>query len=115
MPLFLEHGGNSNYLEEMADLLEGIHQGHEQNENFVEIMQQLGLIESVTLNITLNDQSQNQLSGFYMLDDEKLQSLDASSLEELSRRGLLLPAYMMVASQSQLWRLIDLRNARLVQ
>lgn len=111
--LFLQQGGNSEYLEGMANMLETIHKGHEQNAAFVEALLERELIEGITLDIRLNDQSRNQLQGMYGLNDEKLQQLDAQALGRLNSAGFLLPAYMMLASQSQLGRLVELRNARL--
>ena len=110
--LFLAQGGNSVFLEGTADMLESIHQGNEQNEAFIALLLKHDLVESVTLDITLNDQSRSQLQGFYTLDDEKLQKLDTQALAELNSEGFLLPAFMMVASQSQLRKLVDKRNAR---
>ena len=112
-PLFLEHGGNSDYLERMADMLEAIHTGHRQNPALVEALSAAELIVPVDVKITLNDGSAHQLSGFHSIDDERLQTLDAPALEALNRAGHLLPAYMMVASQSQLKGLITRKNARL--
>jgi hypothetical protein len=111
--LFLEHGGNSDFLENVANMLEAVHNGHEQNEAFIDMLLKHDLVESLTLEITLDDQSANQLQGFYTLDDEKLQKLDAQALGELNDSGSLLPAYMMVASQSHLRKLVAIRNARL--
>ena len=111
--LFLEHGGNSEYLENIANMLEAIHVGHQRNAELVDALLEHQLIEGVTLNITLGDASQNQLRGMYGIDDAKLQQLGADALGALNRAGCLLPAYMMLASQSQLGRLVDLRNARL--
>ena len=113
VPLFQPHGGNSDFLERTADMLEGIHNGNEQNKVFIEALLKHDLVESVTFDITLDDQSRNQLHGFYTLDDEKLQQLDADALGELNRSGALLPAYMMVASMSHLRDLIAKRNAML--
>ena len=48
------------------------------------------------------------------MDDEKLQVLNEEAVNDLHRRGHLLPAYMMVASQSQLKRLIDLKNKKVL-
>ena len=111
--LFLEHGGNSDFLERTADMLEAIHIGNEQNTAFIDVLLKHDLIESITVDITLDDQSRNQLHGFYTLDDEKLQQLGTQALEELSRGGFLLPAYMMVASMSHLRDLVAKRNERL--
>lgn len=111
--LFLPQGGNSEFLEGIADLLETIHNGHEQNAALVAALLEHELIEGITLEIRLNDQSRNQLQGMYGLNDEKLQQLSAQALGQLNSTGLLLPTYMMLASQSQLGRLVELRNARL--
>ena len=113
VPLFLEHGGNSDFLEQTADMLEAIHQGNEQNEAFIDLLLKYELVESITLDITLDDQSRNQLHGFYTLDDEKLQSLDTQALDEFNRSGFLMPAFMMAASMSHLRDLVAVRNARL--
>jgi hypothetical protein len=111
--LFQEHGGNSDYLESVADMLEAIHSGHEHNDNMMAELLKHDLVESVNLNITLDDGSSNQLQGFYMIDDEKLQQLSDQAILDIHNKGFLLPTYMMVASQSQMRRLVDLRNARL--
>ena len=110
--LFLQQGGNSEYLEAMATMLEAIHQGHAQNAALIDALLELELIEAITLNITLNDQSENQLRGMFALNDERLQKLGGAALGELNRAGFLLPAYMMLASQSQLGRLVEMRNTR---
>lgn len=111
-PLFLEQGGNSPFLESMADMLETIHRGNGENKAFMALLVKLGLVESITLDITLKDQSRNQLQGFYALDDEKLQTLSTAELDELKNSGFLLPAFMMAASQSQLGKLVRLRDAQ---
>jgi len=111
--LFLEHGGNSDFLENIANMLETVHNGQEQNKAFMDMLLKHDLVESVMLEITLDDQTTNQLQGFYTLDDEKLQKLDAQALGDLNASGSLLPAYMMVASQSHLSKLVEMRNARL--
>lgn len=111
--LFLEHGGNSDFLENIANMLETVHNGQEQNKTFMDMLLKHDLVESVMLEITLDDQTTNQLQGFYTLDDEKLQKLDPQALGDLNASGSLLPAYMMVASQSHLSTLVEMRNARL--
>lgn len=109
-PLFLEQGGNSPFLEATADMLETIHKGNEENKAFMAMLLKLDLMEPITLDITLKDQSKNQLQGFYTLDDEKLQTLSNDALIELSSSGFLLPAYMMAASLSQLGKLVRMRD-----
>lgn len=110
-PLFLEFGGNTAYLDRLATMLEGIHQGHTLTPLFVKALNEHDLITAITLKITLKNGQDHALEGFYAIDDEKLQTLNEEAIADLQRRGHLLPAYMMVASQSQLKRLIELKNA----
>ena len=109
-PLFLEFGGNTDYLDRLAVILEGIHEGHTTTPQFVAAMEQHSLITPITLKITLKNGQDHALEGFYAVDDEKLQLLNEDAVTDLHRRGHLLPAYMMMASQSQLKRLINLKN-----
>tara|TARA_E500000178_G_scaffold167261_1_gene166676 strand:+ start:103 stop:819 length:717 start_codon:yes stop_codon:yes gene_type:complete len=111
-PLFLEFGGNTEYLDRLATMLEGIHLGHTSTPQFVDALTQHGLITPITLKITLRNGEDHALEGFYAVDDEKLQVLNEVAVTDLHRRGHLLPAFMMVASQSQLKRLIDLKNQK---
>jgi hypothetical protein len=111
-PLFLEFGGNTEYLDRLATMLEGIHLGHTSTPQFVDALTQHGLITLITLKITLRNGEDHALEGFYAVDDEKLQVLNEVAVTDLHRRGHLLPAFMMIASQSQLKRLIDLKNQK---
>lgn len=111
-PLFLEYGGNSAYLDGVADVLEAIHQGIEQNEKFVRALQVHGLLESFTLDVTLNNGEANQLKGFYTIDEERLRALNSEDLNELHQAGFLEAIYMVLASQSQIRRLLDEKNRR---
>ena len=112
-PLFLEFGGNTAYLDRLAAMLEGIHQGHTLTPLFIEALKQHDLITAISLKITLKNGQDHALEGFYAIDDEKLQTLNEDAIAYLHRRGHLLPAFMMVASQSQLKRLIELKNAKM--
>lgn len=111
--LFQPLGGRTPLLEDIANLLEIIYQGHQQNKAFVSALQEHNLIESVNFDITLNDGSKNQLLGFYAIHEERLQELPGSTLEMFNREGFLMPIFMVLASMSNMRRLIDLRNKRL--
>ncbi|WP_160154689.1 SapC family protein [Microbulbifer sp. ALW1] len=110
--LFLEYGGSSPYLDGVADMLDAIHTGIEQNEKFVRALQVHGLLESFTMDITLDNGESNQLKGFYTIDEERLRALNAEDLNELHRAGFLEAIYMVLASQAQVRRLIDEKNRR---
>ncbi len=111
--LFQPLGGSTPYLEDVANLLELIYQGQEHNKRFAAALEELDLVESVNIDITLKDGSQNQLLGFYTIDEQKLQELPGDKLEGLSRAGMLMPIFMLLASMSNMRRLIEFRNAQL--
>lgn len=111
-PLFEPLGGRTKFLEEMANLLETLYHGAEHNKRFVEALQEYGLIESVTFDISLADGSRNQLLGFYAIDEEKVRGLSDAALGKLNKEGFLMPLFMMLASTMNVRTLVDLRNAR---
>jgi len=111
--LFLEHGGNSPYLDKAADLLEAIHHGVQDGDVFIDYLLKYDLLESVTLDITLNDESKNQMLGFYTINENKLAELDSDSLTVLHKKGYLQAIYMVIASHVNVTTLIHKKNASL--
>ncbi|MFT2092592.1 SapC family protein [Paraglaciecola sp. 2405UD69-4] len=110
--LFVEFGASSPFLVEMADVLETIHHGMEANQGFVESLLKFDLIESFTLDIELNDGSHHNMIGFYTIQEDNLKGLGKDALAELHQDGYLEAAYMMMASQSNIRNLIDMKNKR---
>ena len=111
--LFQPLGGRTPYLEDMADLLEGIYLGLEHGKAFVAALEEHGLIESVTIDIMLKDESTNQLLGFYAINEEKVQDLPGDVLERFNKQGFLAPIFLAMASMSNMRRLIEVKNAEL--
>jgi hypothetical protein len=111
--LFGALGEMTEFLEAQASALEAIYEGHQKNELFVKALLAEDLLESVTLDITLNDGSRNSLLGFYTISEEKIPELSAETLHLFNRNDMLLPLFMALASTSNFQRLIDLKNAKL--
>ena len=111
--VFLEHGGESPYLERINSVLMTIHQGHEISQSFSKLLVGLELIESLAVNIEFDDGSKQGLSGLYTINEEKLRGLNASALEALHKQGHLQSVYMMLASMPNLSRLIARKNQSL--
>ncbi len=111
--LFQPLGGRTPYLEDMADLLEGIYLGLEHGKAFVAALVEHDLIESVTIDIMLKDESRNQLLGFYSINEDKVQELPGDVLESFSKQGFLMPIFMAIASMSNMYRLIEVKNSEL--
>jgi hypothetical protein len=108
--LFLEFGGNSEFMETINSTLLALHQGLQSNAGFVAALLDAGLIEPFTLDIELNDGSHNQLAGFSTINEEKLAALDGTALDSLHRAGYLLAAHLIVASLAKLRELVERKN-----
>lgn len=111
-PVFLPHGGMSPYLENVNSMLLTIHEGMGANAAFIDALEKHGLIEGFSLDITLDDGSQNRLAGFYTINEERLAALDGAAIESLHKAGWLAAIYFQIASLSNFRALIDRKNAR---
>ena len=111
--LFLEHGGSSEFLVSMTKLLETIQFGHELNTEFIDALVEFDLVESVSMAVTLDDQSKHQLLGYYTINEEKLLKLDGDALAKLHSGRHLESIYMILASLSCFRDLIEKKNQQL--
>ena len=111
--LFLEYGGNSDYLEHIANVLEALHHGLQENSAFIEALTNCELLEAVTLDIELNDGSKNQLMGFYTINEDNLNSLSQYKLAKLHSQGYLQAIYMVIASQVHINDLVARKNTQI--
>ena len=105
--LFLEFGGNTPYLDTAADMLETLHHGIIDSKLFINQLIKHELLEPFTLDITLNDQSKNQMVGFYIINEDKLKSLSSDTLTTLHEQGYIQAIYMAIASQSNVRTLMN--------
>ncbi|WP_144207939.1 SapC family protein [Shewanella donghaensis] len=108
--LFLPYGGNSEYLENIANMLELLHQGVDENKMFVEALTAYELLEAVTIDVELNNASKHQLIGFYTINEDVLGQLAAEKVMHLHKEGYLEAIYMIIASQAHIRKLVELRN-----
>jgi hypothetical protein len=108
--LFTDNGENSDFLNYIAAMLETIHHWEQQAQDFYRELHKYDLLESVNFDITLPSGMQSQLIGFYTVNEDKLQSLDGAALENLNKKGFLLPIYMAIASIDNIKKLIALKN-----
>lgn len=113
--LFLPYGGNTPYLEQVAGMLETLHLGLQDGQQFVQQLLDLELLEAFTLDVQLDDGSKHQMIGFYTVNEDKLKLLQADVLASLHQRGYLQAIYMTLASQSNIRTLLKLKNQLLQQ
>lgn len=112
MRLFDEDGRPTPYLERAADQLGALDTGYQEGADFFEALRRHGLLEPLTLEVTLDDGSTNRLVGFHVIDEERLRGLDAAALGELHAAGHLMPIFMALASLSNIAGLVDRKNRR---
>ena len=82
------------------------------NKPFADALLEHDLLESFTLDVELNDGSEHRLSGFYTINEEKLDELGGEALEKLNAEGYLKATYMVIASLSNFRDLIERKTAR---
>jgi len=111
--LFLEFGGNTPYLDTVADMLEAIHHGMVDSKIFINLLTEYELLEPFTLEVELNDKTQNQMVGFYIISEDKVSELSGEKLAILHSKGYLQAIYMAIASQSNIRGLLNRKNAQL--
>jgi hypothetical protein len=105
--VFLEHGGTTQYLERTNSMLLTIHQGLAATQPFVAALLEHNLLESFVFDIQLADGSQNRLTGFYTIHEERLRALSGAALERLNTAGYLQAIFMIIASMSNFRALIE--------
>ena len=109
-PVFLEHGGNSEYLEQVNSILKVLYEGMAGAKPFLDLLTELDLIESFVLDVQLDDGSEHRLAGFYTINEDALRELDGEKLEMLNRKGYLEAVYMAIASMSNISNLLEIKN-----
>lgn len=112
-PVFLPQGGNSPYLDHVAGVLRGIRDGVEGGRPMFAAFAALGLIQPLKLELQLDDSHRVALDGLHALDRERLAALDATALHRLHHAGYLEGAYLVLASQHNLRRLMAEKQRRL--
>ena len=109
-PLFLEHGGNTEFLEQVNSILQTLARGFDRNQAFHDMLIGMDLLESFVLDVELNDGSDHRMSGFYTINEPSLRSLTGDDLVVLNNNGFLEPIYMAIASMSNLPDLVERKN-----
>jgi hypothetical protein len=109
-PVFLEHGGSTEYLEQVTAILKVIHEGFQRSKSFADMLVGMDLVESFVLDVELDSGATHRLSGFYTIKEETLAKLPGEDLAVLNNNGYLEAVYMIIASQSNIPDLVAKKN-----
>lgn len=112
MRVFDEGGNPTPYFETILEKLGALDAGYRESGDFFAALERHELLEPLILEITLDNGSTNRLVGFHVIDEDKLQALDAAALGELHGEGHLMPIFMALASLANLGGLIARKNRR---
>ncbi|MBU0913565.1 MAG: SapC family protein [Gammaproteobacteria bacterium] len=113
--LFLSQGGNSPYLEHISARLQTIHQGTVVAPLFYKALEQLELVEPVTIEFSLHNSEKIRLLGNYCINEQRLATLPADALAKLQQSGFLALIYAMVFSMGNIRHLIERKNNHMRQ
>ena len=109
-PLFLPHGGNSPYLEQVTEALHRVHEGLQVAPAMFAAFAEMNLIRPVAVDVEIGDGTRYNLPNLHSIDAEALRGLGGQELERLHRSGFLAAAILVRSSLANLNRLIELKN-----
>ncbi|MFI8716794.1 SapC family protein [Stenotrophomonas sp. NPDC077464] len=112
-PLFLPQGGNTPYLDHIAGVLRGIHDGSLFGAAMFAAFDAHGLIQPLQLDVQIEARHRVAVNGLHGIDKDRLAQLDGEALVALNRAGYLEGAYLLVASLHNMRRLIAEKQRRL--
>jgi hypothetical protein len=111
-PLFLQHGGNSPYLERANRMLQIIYRGTAAVAPMFAAFEEAGLLEALEIEVALDDRVKYDVPGFLTISEERLAKLDGAQLERLNKTGFLHFALFALASLGNMSWLIELKNRK---
>ncbi|MFY8328686.1 SapC family protein [Pseudoalteromonas sp. ZZD1] len=105
--IFLEHGGNSDYLNHIAQVLNTLHIENQAQPVFFEQLLAYNLLEAFSIEYQQKNGEKVTVGGFYTLNQQVLNTLNAEQLKTLQQSGYLHAIYMAIASLEQIPTLLN--------
>jgi hypothetical protein len=99
----------------VVKLLSALDAGFQITPEFFESLLDYDLLEPLTLNLAFADGSEQDLTGFHAISEQRLAELDGEALGRLQSEGFLQPIYMALASMAQLTNLVNRKNRLLAE
>ncbi len=110
--VFLEHGGNSDYLNHIAQVLNTLHQEHQTINGFFERLLAANLLEAFSIEYAQKNGEKVTVTGFYTINQHALNDLTPQQLKQLQQQGDLQAIYMVLASMEQIPHLLNKKWAQ---
>jgi hypothetical protein len=114
-PVFRQHGGNTPYIDRIANILRGIQDGISVSKDMFAAFESYDLIEAINIELAFHTDELSTLRGLYSISQRKLTALDGEALEALNKGGYLLGAFLVVTSLNNVKKMIEMKNQRRLQ
>jgi len=111
--LYRNHGGNSAYLDHVTSRLHLIHEGLAAGAQMYAVLEELGLIQPMELELQLGDGTCYHVHSMFTIGMDRLQALTGTELERLHGNGYLAPTVFIRSSLPNLNRLVELKKRKL--
>lgn len=108
--LYNEDGSETAYLQNAKRQIESDIKGSMQTHQMTQVLRQLELFKAVTLTLHFSDGSKQNLQGLHTIDEDKLKSLDAATLKQLSDKGYLMVTHACLMSLFKINLLVRSHN-----
>ncbi len=96
--LFNEDGENSEYLERMLNFLQEYQVQFKRTEMFCQQLKELDLLENMQAHLSMPSGGQQSLTGFRVINRDRIKALDGDKLAELAKTDALELAYLHLQS-----------------
>lgn len=113
--LYNSLGEESDYYKNAKTCLMRLLQGERDNQLFITSIQEMDLLQPLSLEVTFKNNKSSRLNGLYTINQEKLATLSKEQISKLHALGLLQPIYTMIASLGQIYALIEKKNHKISQ
>ena len=109
-PLFLSHGGASDYTLNIAECLNRLQEEQSITQAFTQYLHEHGLLVPLNIEFEQSKEENVKLTGFYTIDEEKLTQLSPEQLSQMAKLGYLHGAYFAISSLSNIAKLIKMKQ-----
>jgi len=105
--LFDEQGEKTTYLDKMLNFLQEYQLQFQRTQTFCKQLKELDLLETMQAHISMPTGSQQSLTGFQVINRDRLKALDGEKLAELAKTDALELAYLHLQSMNNFSVMVD--------
>ncbi|AWB65847.1 SapC protein [Saccharobesus litoralis] len=109
--LFDEQDKPTAFMQRINSMLSQLMPGIRRTDTFVQALLDLELIERVQFEIRLKQGGNKKFDGFYSINEDKLAELQGDILQSFHSKGYLQACHLIIASLSNLQKLVNLKDA----